>query len=226
MPNAPDINPELELRKFPDGARMDNLDAFLQDVDLYIDTIDFFALEMRRALFAACAEKGIPAITVAPIGMGAALLAFMPGKMTFEEYIQMEGQSENEQLLRFVLGLSPAMLQGPSLVDNTRFNLSARKAPSMPMGCELCAGVAGTTALKILLNRGKVIAAPRGLHFDAYRNKLKQTWRPWGNRNPLQRLGLKIARKRLSGSLNRSGVEPAAETAPASPLDRVLDQAR
>ena len=48
------------------------------------------------------------------------------------------------------------------------------------MACELCAGFAGTYALKILLNRGDVPVAPRGIHFDAYRNKLTTTWRPGG----------------------------------------------
>ena len=54
------------------------------------------------------------------------------------------------------------------------------------MGIELAAGVACSNIIKILLGRGEVIHAPYGLHFDAYRNKLVKTWRPWGNKNPLQ----------------------------------------
>jgi molybdopterin/thiamine biosynthesis adenylyltransferase len=218
---ALDINPELDLRKFPGGIDSDNLDEFLDGVDLYIDTLDFFALEARRQVFAACAERGIPAITVAPIGMGAALLSFLPGGMTFEEYFRLEGQPEDEQLLRFLLGLSPAMLQMPYVADDTRVDLEARKVPSTPMGCELCAGVAATNALKILLNRGDVVTAPWGLHFDAYRNKLKRTWRPGGNNNPLQKLGLKIARKRFSAR-----AEIAHEPKPETALERILDLAR
>jgi hypothetical protein len=63
------------------------------------------------------------------------------------------------------------------------------------MAVNLCAGMAETYALKILLNRGEVIAAPYGLHFDAYRNKFKKTWRPSGNRGFLPKLMFKIARK-------------------------------
>ena len=66
------------------------------------------------------------------------------------------------------------------------------------MACQLCAGVAGTEALKILLKRGKVLAAPSGFHFDAYRNKYVRTWRPGGNRNPIQRLMISIIRRRLA----------------------------
>jgi molybdopterin/thiamine biosynthesis adenylyltransferase len=191
------INPELDIKTFPEGVALNNLDEFLAGVDLYVDGLDFFALNIRQAVFAACADKGIPAITAAPLGMGVALLCFMPGKMTFEQYFRMTGLSENEQLLHFLLGLSPAMLQSAYLVDDNRVDLAAHKGPSTNMACELCAGVAATHALKVLLNRGEILAAPYGLHFDAYRNCLKTTWRPWGNANPIQKLGLFIAKKRL-----------------------------
>ncbi len=191
------INPELVLQKFSSGVTKDNLDTFLSGVDLYVDGLDFFALDIRQAVFAACAEKGIPAITAAPLGMGAALLCFMPGGMSFEQYFRMKGHSEEEQLLRFLLGLSPAMFQSAYLVDDTAVDFKAHKGPSTNMACELCAGVVATHALKILLKRGPVLAAPFGLHFDAYRNCYKKTWRPWGNANPIQKLGLAIARKQL-----------------------------
>lgn len=196
---ARDINPEQDVREFPQGVTDENLDEFLEDVDLYVDSLDFFALKARSAVFAACAKKGIPAITAAPLGMGAALLVFMPGKMSFEDYFRMSGHSEDEQALRFMMGLAPARLQMPYLVDDSRVDFKAKKGPSTPMACELCAGFAGTYALKILLGRGEFPIAPRGIHFDAYRNKLTRTWRPWGNNNPIQRLGLMIARKRVMG---------------------------
>lgn len=197
---ALEINPEAVLGLFPKGVNQDNLDEFLRGVDLYVDSLDFFELETRRRVFAACAEKGIPAITVAPIGMGAALLNFLPGHMTFEEYFRFEGQSADEQLLRFLLGLSPAMLHTRYVVDSSRLDLEARKVPSTGIACELCAGVAGAQAVKILLGRGDVIAAPKSLHFDAYRNKMVIAWRPWGNNNPLQKLGLFLARKKFAST--------------------------
>ena len=192
------VNPDLGIEQFPTGVDVDNLDTFLEGVDLYVDSLDFFALDIRRAVFAACYAKGIPAITAAPLGMGAAVLCFFPGKMSFEEYFLLEGRSREEQALRFMLGLAPNPQQLAYLADDSKVDFEAGKAPSTPMACELCAGFAGTYALKILLARGGVPAAPRGIHFDAYRNRLVTTWRPWGNANPIQRLGLMIARKRLN----------------------------
>ena len=221
---ALDINSELKLNTFPEGVNQENLDEFLEDVDLYVDGLDFFALEARKAVFAACKEKGIPAITAAPLGMGAALLCFLPGKMSFEEYFRLENQPEAEQLLRFLLGLSPAMLQMSYLVDQSRVDLDNHKGPSTPMACELCAGMAASNALKILLNRGPVVSAPRGLHLDAYKNKLKQTWRPGGNNNWIQRLGIRIARKKLSESKAKS-VNTDLKTE-ATVIQRILEQAR
>jgi molybdopterin/thiamine biosynthesis adenylyltransferase len=193
-----DINPEIDLRTFPDGVDEGNLDEFLAGVDVYVDGLDFFAFAARRATFAACARLGVPAVTAAPLGMGVALLNFLPGKMTFEEYFRLEGQPESEQALRFLVGLSPAMLQRGYLVDRSRVNLAERRGPSTAMACQLCAGVAATEALKILLGRGKVLAAPWGLQFDAYRSKMAQTWRPGGNANPLQRVALAVARRQLA----------------------------
>ncbi len=194
---ARDVNPELDIRAFPMGINAENIAAFLQDADLYVDGLDFFAFDARRAVFAACAERGIPAVTAAPLGMGVALLNFLPGGMTFEEYFRLDGLPEWEQSIRFLLGLSPAMLQRSYLADPTRVDLRAHRGPSTPMACELCAGVAAVEALKILLARGKLIGAPRGLQFDAYRGRFVRTWRPWGNNNPLQRIALAIARRQL-----------------------------
>ncbi len=220
---ARDINPELDLRTFPPGVTSANLGEFLDGVDLYLDGLDFFAVRARRETFAACAERGIPAVTAAPLGMGVALLSFLPGRMTFEEYFQLEGRSESEQLVRFLVGLSPAMLQLGYLVDRSRVNLAEHRGPSTVMACHLCAGVAATEAVKILLGRGKIRAAPWGSHFDAYRGKLKHTWRPGGNRNPIQRLAIAIAGRQLGAALD---APPVRSTDSTRPIEQILDLAR
>lgn len=197
-----DINPELDLRSFPHGIAADNLEDFLADVDLYVDALDFFAFDARRAIFSACHRLGVPAVTAAPLGMGAAVLVFMPGGMSFEEYFRLEGCDDEEMGLRFLLGLSPSLLQRSYLVDASTVDLAGRSGPSTIAACQLCAGVAAVEAVKILLGRGKVVAAPRGYQFDAYRHKLVRTWRPGGNKNPLQRINLWLARRYLQRMRN------------------------
>jgi molybdopterin/thiamine biosynthesis adenylyltransferase len=152
-----DINPDVQLHLMPKGIDELNIDEFLDGADLYMDSLDIFSLPIRRKVFARCRELGIPAVTAAPMGMGTAFLAFRPDSMSFEDYFCLEGFAFEDQMV-----------------------------PSTSIGIELAAGVACANAIKLILKRGDVAVAPRGLHFDAFRNKLIKTWRPMGNRNPLQ----------------------------------------
>jgi molybdopterin/thiamine biosynthesis adenylyltransferase len=195
---ALDINPGAVVRRFSEGVTADNLASFLDGVDVYVDGIDFFAVEARRMLFAACCERGIPALTAAPLGMGVSLLYFARGGMSFERYFRLEGHARNEQLARFIAGLSPAMLQRRYLVWPRAVDFSAQQGPSTVMACELCAGVMATAVLKVLLGRGNVRPAPWAMQFDAFEQKLSHTWRPGGNAHPLQRLLLRMIRPRLN----------------------------
>lgn len=196
---AKDINPETDLRLFPKGVQPDNVDEFLTDVDVYVDGLDFFALPARRMVFAKCREKGIPVLTAAPLGIGVAFLYFSPTGMSAEDYFRWEGHDSQEQYARFIAGLSPAMLNRDYLVAPEAVNFQEKRGPSTIMACDLCAGVMGASVLKVLLGRGNVKAAPWGMHFDAYHQKLKFTWRPFGNANPLQQLLLKFIRPVLRG---------------------------
>jgi len=198
-----DINPDADVRVFAEGVTTANLPDFLRDVDFYVDGLDFFAFDARQQTFAKCAELGIPATTAAPLGMGAATLTFLPGKTTFEEYFQWGDLPELDKAIRFMVGLAPAGLHRAYLVVPSAINLKERRGPSTVMACNLCAGMSATVALKVLLGRGDVLAAPHGLHFDAYRNKLVHTYRPGGSSNPLQRLAISIGKRMYGKALAR-----------------------
>lgn len=49
---AKGINPDLDIKIFPQGIGKDNLSDFFTDVDLYVDCLDFFFFS-RQASFAA-----------------------------------------------------------------------------------------------------------------------------------------------------------------------------
>lgn len=196
--NLADINPEVKLHLMPSGITTYNIDEFLDGADLYMDSLDIFSLAIRRKVFARCRELGIPAVTAAPMGMGTAYLAFHPSGMSFEDYFCLDGFSFEDQILKFIVGVSPSMQQRHYLVDDRSVDLFNKKVPSTSIGIELAAGVACTNAIKLLLKRGEVLVAPRGLHFDAYRNKLIKTWRPFGNRNPMQLLMFWYIRRLLN----------------------------
>ena len=194
---ACDVNPDVEIRSFASGVGPGNLTDFLEGVDLYVDGLDFFAFDARAETFSACDRLGIPAVTAAPLGMGAAVLNFLPGGMSFEDYFGWAGRGDDEKALRFMIGLAPRLLQD-YIADPGSVDLRARRGPSTVMACQICAGMAATEVLKLLLSRGERRSAPHGVQFDAYRQKFVRTWRPGGHRNPVQRLMLAIARQRLA----------------------------
>ena len=194
---ARDINPELEIKAFTNGVRHDCLDDFLDGIDVYVDGLDFFAFDARRMTFAACERKGIPVVTAAPLGLGAALLVFAPGGMSYEDYFGFDGCDEIEMAIRFLVGLSPGMLQRGYVADMSKVNLGERRGPSSIAACQLCAGVAAVETLKLILGRKGVRLAPWGSQFDAYRMRYIRTWRPGGFRNPIQRLMRYLVRQQL-----------------------------
>lgn len=190
------INPQVQLNIFTEGVTSENVDAFLCDVDVYVDSLDFFAMEAREMIFRACTEKSIPIVTAAPLGMGCALLTFLPGKMDFDEYFGFSSSTEkSDKLLKFLVGLAPSLLQTKYLMMPEKADFQAEKGPSLAVAIKLCAGMAQSTVLKIVLERGDIVCAPRGFHVDAYLNKAVTTYCPFGYKGWLQRLKLKIARK-------------------------------
>jgi hypothetical protein len=66
--------------------------------------------------------------------------------MSFEEYFALDGEFE-DQILKFIVGVSPSMLQRHYLLNFESVNLFKKKVPSTAMGIELAAGVACSAAL-------------------------------------------------------------------------------
>jgi hypothetical protein len=191
------INPDLDVRAFPEAISPENVDAFLEGVDVLVDGIDFFALEARRLLFREARRRGIWALTAGPIGLSTAWLTFAPNGMSFDDYFDFAGCHDAlDQQIAFLLGLTPAATQR-TYMDLSRADPKRGRGPSAGLACQLCSGVATAETLKILLQRGTVRPAPYYFQFDAYRQEFRRGRLLWGNRHPLQRLKRWRARRVL-----------------------------
>jgi sulfur-carrier protein adenylyltransferase/sulfurtransferase len=120
--------------------------------------------------------------------MGVAFIAFDPKGMTFDRYFRLDGRTEREQQLRFLVGLSPRAMASRYLVDPARIDLARHKGPSSIVACRLCAGIIATAAVKLLLGRGNVKPAPFNHQFDAYAGRFHTTHLRFGNAGPLQQV--------------------------------------
>lgn len=183
------INPNAHVQIFTEGVNLKNIDQFLSGVDLYLDGLDFFVLDLRELLFTKLAQKNIPAVTLAPVGMGVGFIAFSNKSMSFDNYFGFSKcKSQIEKAIHFLIGTSPHSFPRHYLVDPSRVDFKNQKAISTPMGVYLCASFAGTLTLKILLNRKTVKYAPWAYEVDEYLLKFKKTYLWFGFRNPFFQL--------------------------------------
>ena len=222
---ARQVNPEVQIGCFEQGISEANLDQFLTGVDLCVDGLDFFVLDMRRKLNARCRELGIPVVNAAPLGMGTGYLIFLPDGMSFEEWFRLDGLTEEQQYVSYLVGMAPSGLHRSYLVDPSRVDLRGHRGPSTVAGCELCAAVAGIQAVKLLLGRDGVRPAPHYHQFDAYRGKWVVKKLRGGNGHPLQRLKIAVTR-RLAAKFSQIAAPPFQSTGPMREIEKILDHAR
>jgi molybdopterin/thiamine biosynthesis adenylyltransferase len=124
------VNPELRLRVFSEPITPENVDEFLDGVDVLIDGIDFFEIDARRLVFREARRRGIWAITAGPIGFSAAWLIFSPTGMSFDEYFDLNDTMDRaDQLVAFLVGLTPRATQR-TYMDLSRVDPRAGKGPS------------------------------------------------------------------------------------------------
>lgn len=183
-----DINPLAEVAVFDKGVNEANVDEFLAGVDIFVDGIDFFEFEIRRLLFNKCREKGVYALTAAPLGFGATLQTFAPDGMSFDDYF---GTSESmdymEKVAAFAAGLAPHPWHIRYL-DLSKISFTRQTGPAVSPACTLASSLIATEVVKILIRRGAVSPVPSYTQIDLFLGKFKKGRVFMGGRNPIQRL--------------------------------------
>lgn len=194
---ALDINPEARIETFGEGISEENIDAFLDGADVFIDAVEFFEIQTHRMIINACRAKGIPAVFGVPLGFGVGMLVYTPEGMTFDDYFDIDYNASLElQVLKMSLGCAPAGFH-LKYVDPDSVDLSQRKAPSIASGCKLATGMVITQALLAILHPEELKPIPHYTCYDARLNRLNTGTLWMGNRNPLQKLKFIVARRLL-----------------------------
>lgn len=194
------IDPGAEIGRFADGVTRENLDAFLDGVDLVLDGLEFFQVKIRRALFNRALERGIPVITSGPMGFSSALLVFMPGGPNFDAYFDVDDNTpELKALASFAIGLAPRITH-LKYMDLDEVKLDVHRGPAVAPGVVLCAAVAVTEAVKILTGKGKIRPVPAYAQLDLLRGKWKRGRLWFGMRGPIVRIMRAVMLKRLGFS--------------------------
>lgn len=210
------INPELDINVFSERVAPENVDRFLDGVDVLVDGVDFFAFEARRLVFREARKRGIWAVTAGPHAFGTGWLVFSPTGMSFDEYFDIhDNMTEDEKIVAFAVGSAPSPLHLAYVDLKTYFKPETKAGASLGLACNLCAGVTAAQVIKIILGKSDLFPAPTYFQFDAYRQKLKRGRLRGGNRHPWQRLKrwwlLKEMRKAAQAKpVPRTAVSPKA----------------
>ena len=179
---AKSINPAVVVDTF-DGVTKENIGRFLDGVDMVCDAIDYFSIAPRRMLYREARKRAIPVVIAGPLAFGASLQIYDPRGMSFDEYYDLrDGQSEDEMLQNFGIGLNPAQLHRHSL-DSQNLDFKNRSGSVLSATCLLCTALAGIVALTRLV--GKSIAlkpVPHLYQMDIAAGKFAELHAPEGVR--------------------------------------------
>lgn len=182
------INPEARVSLFKEGINPQNIDAFLDGVDIVVDSLDFYCFEERFLLYGKARAKGLWVLTAPPLGFGFTLLMFDPKGMRFEDYFGFyPGMSERNRLVALIAGIAPRLFMMKYL-DRSRPDVAGRRLPSVGAAPFMIAGVITTEVVARLLKHGKPMRVPQIYQFDAFLRRYRKKTYPWGMRGPLQRM--------------------------------------
>lgn len=208
------INPDIEVKLFPDGIHEDNIHQFLDGVQCFVDGLEIFEIDIRRKIYKHAAELGIHCTIAAPLGFSTAWVNFDPHGMSFDQYFGFNDKQDNySQFASFLLGLAPSALHIKQ-IDRSKVSIASRKGPSLSLACQLSTGVVGAEVLKMVLGRGKVNFAPGYNQFDAYQGKLKISRVSFGAQNPWHQLKHFVLNRRLRAldQMNGKGIRSSNPT--------------
>lgn len=174
------INPSASIRAVDDWVTPDNAAAFVDDVDIVFDTIDFLSLEGIVALHDAGLARRKPIIAPLSAGWGAAAIFFPPGSsVSFRTIFGLPatgpvgGMSYVDQFMRLIDRMEAEL--SPDIVLALRKTLTRMDdgtpcpAPHVSVGSWAVGSLAATMAVRFL--RGEAMTpAPRMifLNMDRY----------------------------------------------------------
>ncbi len=184
-----DINPQAKVEVFSKGINPENITAFLDGVDVALDGIDLYEIEVKRLFFRHTRLKGIPSLTCAPMGFGATMIMFSPTGMSFDEYFDFSDKLDpTQKILTMIAGLNPNPFCLKYLDRSRVLNPKQRRGASVCPGLMLVGALSSTETVKMLTGKAKVDYAPHIYQFDMFTQQVNQRYYPLGMKSPLQRL--------------------------------------
>lgn len=143
-----DINPGVRLRVFQMGITEENVEDFLEGVDLLVDCLDISVSgALRKQLFASATAKGMHIFTGAMLGFGGMVAGSYPGGVSLEVLAGVEDNAIGGSSLPHVIW----DIFVPDHLDRLEQSLPIRRAPSVAISPGLLAMILSVESMLALL---------------------------------------------------------------------------
>lgn len=196
---AKDINPGVNINAFNDGIQKENVDLFVSQSDIIIDSLDFFCHTARELLYESCSRAQKTVILSAPLGFSATLHSFSKSSMSAKDFFSWnDGMDKFEKMIHFVVGIAPKGLHLKYLNFDKDKLVKSGTGPSISFSCGLGAAMLSGEVFMALLNRRILFEAPYFTQFDLFQGKYIRRKLYWGNKGPIQKIKIYLAKKQYN----------------------------
>lgn len=173
------LNPDVQIKIFPDGVKAANMNEFLDGLDWVVDIVDVFALPDKIALHAEARRRQIPVASCATLGFSGSVVVFNHKTPSFDELTGMHPNlhfTENlERFLQFICPEIPDYMFDQMMAALNR----STHIPFVVPGGEISAAFCATEIVKNMLGVGQQAHAPTGIFADAFNLRVELFRADW-----------------------------------------------
>lgn len=170
---AKSVNNEIVINQFEEGLTVDNIEEFLDDVDIVIDAIDFLSPNIRRKLIDTAQARGLYVFLAPALGFGASVATFSPKGPSYDEFFGVMPKKITPELTyEFGRKIFPYI---PPYVDMEAYirGLNDGNLPTFAPAVMLASTFVACDAILLLTNRRKPICIPQIFWADMFEKEMK-----------------------------------------------------
>jgi len=166
LKEARDINPDIQVRTWPEGLSTSNIKEFLEGIDWVVDVVDVFAMNEKLALNEEANRRGLFVASAGSLGFSGAVVVFDENTPSFADLTGLDPalpyETNIERFLQFICPEVPEYMQAQM---KKALNRSSH-IPFMVAGVEIAAAVTVTEIAKQVMGIGQGVRAPYGIFND------------------------------------------------------------
>lgn len=165
---------EIQVETYPEGITEENIDAFLEGVDVLVDAIDFMAPVIRKKMLDRAKAKGIFAFLAPAMGFGASLIIFDPAGISHDDFF---GEMPEKMTPEYVINIGNKLFPNiPDYVDMDAYMEGAagkKYLPTFSTAVMLASTMVATNVVLALVDGSVEFSAPQVLWLDLKVNKME-----------------------------------------------------